>query len=97
MFSFYVRHGKPIPAPSHPRGKKYRMVDLPVLQGMKIDLYRQFLSSGIRKAGLARRMGIPKTVVDRLFDLNHHSRLDQIEQGFKALGLRLNVSVERAA
>jgi len=40
--------------------------------------------SGIRE--LARRLGIPRTPVDRLFDLNHHSRLDHIEAAFGALG-----------
>jgi len=45
-----------------------------------------FLASGIRKAELARRLGIPKTTVDRLFDLDRHTRLDQIEAAFAALG-----------
>ena len=46
---------------------------------------------------LARRLGIPKTIIDRLFDLNHHSRLDQMEAAFAALGKRLAVQIEDAA
>jgi len=51
--------------------------------------------SGIRE--LARRLGIPRTPVDRLFDLNHHSRLDHIEAAFGALGKPLAVAVHDAA
>src|SRR5450756_1875147 len=65
------------------RGRKYRIIRLPALQTAKAELYREFSASGIRKVDLARRLGIPKTVVDRLFDLNHNSRLDQIEAAFR--------------
>jgi len=50
-----------------------------------------------RAVDLARRIGIPKTVIDRLFDLTHRTRLDQIEAAFAALGKRLAVQVEDAA
>jgi antitoxin HicB len=60
-------------------------------------LYREFLASGIRKPELARRLGIPKAHVDRLFDLRHHSRLDQIEAAFKALGKEISIEVRDAA
>jgi antitoxin HicB len=46
---------------------------------------------------LARRLGISKTNVDRLFDLKHHSRLDQIEAAVKALGKELTIDVRDAA
>ena len=42
-------------------------------------------------------MGIPKTVVDRLFDLDHHTRMNQIEAAFEALGKRIDIVVENAA
>jgi antitoxin HicB len=67
------------------------------MQAAKVELYRQFRTSGLRKVDLARRIGIPKTVIDRLFDLTHHSRLDQLEAAFAALGKRLAVQIEDAA
>ena len=70
---------------------------LPALQAAKVDLYVSFLDSGLKKAKLARRIGIPKTHMDRLFSLRHHSRLDQIEAAFAALGKRLHVEVRDAA
>jgi antitoxin HicB len=98
MFAYYIRHGLPVPPPtSQPRGRKYRMIELPAIVSLKTELYIAFLASGIRKAELARRMGIPKTTVDRLFDFNNHTRLDQIEAAFAALGKRLRTAVEDTA
>jgi antitoxin HicB len=56
-----------------------------------------FLKSGMRKAELARRLGIPKTTVGRLFDLDNHSRLDQIEAAFGALGKRISLEIRNTA
>ena len=56
-----------------------------------------FDASGIRKAEMARRMGISKVNVDRLFDLTHYSRLDQIEAAFRALGKELAIEIRDAA
>jgi antitoxin HicB len=49
------------------------------------------------KAELGRQMGLHKANVDRLFDLHHGSRLDQIEAGYRVLGKRLVVGVDEAA
>jgi antitoxin HicB len=73
------------------------MVRLPALQGAKAELHRLFLGSGLRKTELARRLGIPKANVDRLFDLRHHSRFDQIEAAFRALGKEIQIQVGPAA
>jgi antitoxin HicB len=93
----YMEQNKPLPVPKPRRGRKYRPIRLPAIQSMKAELYRQFLAAGIRKVELARRLGIPKTVVDRLFDLQHQSRLDQIEAAFSALGKELTIDVRDAA
>ena len=93
----HIRNGEALPLPSKPRGKKYRSIRLPALQGAKAELYMAFLESGIRKAELARRLGIPKTTVDRLFDFKNRTRLDQIEAAFAVLGKRLSIEVEDAA
>ena len=93
----YIEQGKPLPDPKPRRGRKYRLIRLPAVQSMKAELYRQLLAAGIRKVELARRLGIPKTVVDRLFDLRHQSRLDQMEAAFRALGKELTIEVRGAA
>lgn len=82
--SFYVDDRKPLPIPSH-------RPDLPTvcpsaLESLKLALYSEMLTQGIRKAELARRLGWKAPQVDRLFDLTHESRLNQLEQAAKALG-----------
>ena len=92
----HIRRGEALPRPAKRRGRKYRFVSLPALQGAKAELYMAFLGSGIRKAELARRLGIPKTTVDRLFNLDNHTRLDQMEAAFAALGKRLSIEISDA-
>jgi antitoxin HicB len=92
-----MKNGEPIPRPSRPKGRQFRMIRLPALQAAKIELYRQFLASGLRKAELARRLGMSKTIVDRLFDIEHQSRLDQIEAAFRVLGKEITIEVRDAA
>jgi antitoxin HicB len=97
MIRELIRQGKEIPRPGKPRGRKHRMIRVGALDGAKAELYVAFRASGVRKAELARRLGIPKTTVDRLFDLDHHSRLDQLEAAFGVLGKRLHIEVQDAA
>jgi len=92
-----IKRGEEIPRQSKVRGRKYRAICLPTLQTAKAELYIAFHGSGIRKAELARRLGIPKTTIDRLFDFSRHTRLDQLEAAFHVLGKRLSVEVQEAA
>jgi antitoxin HicB len=68
-------------------------VELPMQTTLKILLYRTMRERKLRKAALARRLGWKAPQVDRLFDLRHASRLDQLEAAFAALGKRLNVEI----
>ena len=52
---------------------------------------------GCRKAELARRVGWHLPQVDRVLDVNHHSRLDQMDAALGAIGLRLEVTSKEAA
>ena len=93
----YIREGKPLPVPSRRRGANFRPVPLSALQCAKVELYTAFVNSGFKKAEYARRIGIPKTRVERLFSLRHRSRLEQIEAAFAALGKHLDIEVRDAA
>jgi antitoxin HicB len=87
---------EPVPVPRRPkRGQRY--VTLPALTEAKIELYRQMRAAGVGKAELARRLHCHLPQIDRLLNLNHGSRLDQIEQALLAVGKRLTISVEDAA
>ncbi len=60
-------------------------------------LYMALQWAGVRKAELARRLGWRKSQVDRLLDLNHDSRLDQLDAAFAALSKRLTIAIRDAA
>jgi antitoxin HicB len=59
------------------------------MESIKLAVYREML----RKAELARRLGWKAPQVDRLFDLSHASRLDQLEAAAKALGRHIDVTL----
>ena len=93
----HIRNGEALPKATHPRGKKYRFIQLSTLKNAKAELYAAFHSSGLRKTDLARRLGIPKTNLDRLFDLKSHTRFEQVESALAALGKRIAIEVKDAA
>src|SRR5437867_6945460 len=104
-----IAHREPIPEPSKAvapaRRRKLklaiaaksqppqRMTELPALTVAKVALYRATHDAGITKAELGRRLGCHAPQIDRLFDLRHRSKIEQIDQALHALGKRLVVSV----
>jgi antitoxin HicB len=89
--SFYVDARKPLPVPSI-------LPDLPsvrpsALESIKLAVYQEMMTQGIRKADLARMLGWKAPQVDRLFDLGHASRLDQLEAAAKALGKNIEIGL----
>ncbi len=81
-----------IPAPGPIRRGK--SVILPVLTEAKLGLYGQMRAAGVSKAELARRLNCHLPQIDRLLDLSHASRLDQIERAFAALGKRMEIATQ---
>jgi antitoxin HicB len=67
-------------------------ITLPTLTAVKVILYQGMRDQGITKTGLARRLGWHLPQVDRVLDINHHSRLDQMDTALQAIGCRLSVS-----
>ncbi len=79
--------GKDIPPPS--QGVEYAV--LPTLIASKAMLYQGMREQGINKAELARRLGWRLTQVDRVMDINHRSRLDDMDAALQTVGCRLTV------
>jgi len=90
--AMYVEDGKDLPKPSRPK-RSQRTVRPSALAAIKLAIYQSMRDQGIRKAELARRLGWHLPQVDRLLDLQHASRLDQVEAAIAALGRRLDVQV----
>ena len=95
MFMGIIADREEIPLP--PASKCRHFVELPALTEAKILLYRTMRALGLGKAELARRLGWHMPQVDRLLDLRHASRLDQLEQAFRILGRQLSINVHEAA
>ena len=84
VLSCHVDARKPLPVPSAPAGRP--TVRPSALECAKLGVYQAMTEQGIRKSELARRLGWDLPQVDRLFDLRHTSRMDQIEAAAHALG-----------
>jgi antitoxin HicB len=76
------------------RGQRILFASVSTLIELKIDLYEALRSAGITRAELARRLGWNRTSVDRLFDLNHASRLDQLDAAAAELGRRVHAALK---
>ncbi len=85
-----IHTGQDIPKPS--RGKI--LVTLPTLTAVKLALYQGMREQGVGKAELARRLSWHLPQVDRVLDVQHRSRLDQMDAALGAIGQRLQVSVK---
>ena len=90
--SFYVDARKQLPAVSQPAAGQ-KTVRPSALACAKLGVYEAMTEQGIKKSELARRLGWHMPQVDRLFDLRHASRLDQIEAAAIVLGRQIQVTV----
>ncbi len=85
-----------IPSPSK-RVRGQKSVRLPTLTEAKVALYEAMREQKVRKADLARKLKLHPPQIDRLLDLHHKSRLDQLDAALEALGKRLELKVRAAA
>jgi len=94
--TFYIDRGAELPVARAKPGRFMHLIRVSAAVDTKLQLYSAWLSSGIRKAEFARRIGISKTNIDRLFDISHETRLEQLEAAFLALGLKVVIQVRAA-
>jgi antitoxin HicB len=87
----HIKERRAVPSPS---AVTTHYVTVPALIEVKIRLYDAMRAANIGKAELARRLHWHMPQVDRLFDVRHGSRLEQLESAFAALGKRLVVDVQ---
>ncbi|MEO8662990.1 MAG: type II toxin-antitoxin system HicB family antitoxin [Bryobacteraceae bacterium] len=94
--TFYTEKWADIPATGELK-RGMRMVRIPALSEAKFMLYSALRAEGIKKADLARRLKCSPSQIDRLLDITHHSKLNQIEAAFAAIGKRLTIGIRDAA
>ena len=89
---FYFDERRFVPLPSRvKRGQAF--VDLPATVAAKAMLHNELLTTGVKKAELARRMKMAAPNVERIFHAKHRTKLETLEAAFAALGKKLEISV----
>lgn len=91
----YIDLRRDIPMPRTVRRGPF--VTLSALTEAKLALYTAMRAAKVGKAELGRRLNCHLPQVDRLLDLRHASRLDQLEAAFRALGKQISVRISEAA
>lgn len=86
-----MRDRQPIPLPS--TRKHGPTVTLPPMMVAKVELHNAMLAQKVNKAELGRRLHWHPPQVDRVLDVRHASRIDQIEHALAAVGKRLELHV----
>jgi len=88
-----IAEGADIPAGDATEGDG---VAVPLLSELKVELYRVLRGQGVTRAELMRRLRWNRESVDRLFRLDHASRLNQLDEAFRALGHEVRFSLSDA-
>ena len=84
-----ISDGEDIPLPLMDTPGRGRFVEVPGMVYLKSALYMIMREKGWTRADLMRALNCKREHVDRLFRLDHNSRLDSLEDAFKALGVPL--------
>jgi antitoxin HicB len=95
LFARLMAQGEPLPRPSPPKPGQ-ACATLPPMVAAKLAIYGAMREAGVDEAALAGRLGCEVRQVRRLLDLDHPSRLDQLDAALAALGKRLVVEVHAA-
>jgi len=82
---------EPVPFPSRGKHKS----PLPTQTTLKVLVYQAMTQAGLRKADLARLLSWHAPQVDRLLDIRHATKLEQIDAALAALGKRLDIGLEK--
>lgn len=90
---FMIRTRRPVPAPRATGGARFQVS---ALVASKIVLHNLMVRENVNRAELSRRLKTHRPQVDRLVNLRHGSKLDQLEAAFDALGQRLEITVMKA-
>ncbi|MGJ0396286.1 MAG: type II toxin-antitoxin system HicB family antitoxin [Methylocystis sp.] len=96
LIASMMADGDDIPLPEYGSDVQGEFVALPLQDELKLRLYVALRQANMTRADLQRRLGWSRESVDRLFRLDHASRLSQLEDAFAALGKRVGATVSDA-
>ncbi len=90
--SSYLDEGRPLPVPSKAK-RGQPVVVLPPRVAIKLTIHEAMCEQRVTQLRLGELLGIEGRQVRRILDLDHESKLSQLEAALAALGLRATVSV----
>jgi antitoxin HicB len=90
--SSYLDDGRSLPVPSKAK-RGQSVVVLPPRVAIKLAIHEAMCEQGVTQAQLGELLSIDGRQVRRILNLDHESKLSQLEAALAALGLRASVSV----
>lgn len=89
---FYFEDLREVPMPSKiKKGQEY--IELPASIAVKVQLLNEMVKQRVKQVDLARRMQLSPTQVNRIVNLRQSTKIDTINEAFKALGKNLDFVV----
>lgn len=89
---FYIEDHRPVPAASAAEEGE-ELIALSLSVSAKVLLLNQMSAAGVRPVDLARTMGVRPQEVTRILNLRHATKIDTIDQAFRALGYRIELRI----
>lgn len=89
--SGYQDQHRPIPKPS--RAARHPLVSLPMRVALKLAIYSAMLERDLTQQQLADLLKCDPRQVRRLLDLDHESKLSQLEAALDLFGLQAEVEI----
>lgn len=93
--SFYLDDRRSLPTPSKAK-RGQRLVMLPPRAAIKLAIHQGMRDQSMTQAQLGERMGIDGKQVRRVLNLDHESKLSQLESALAVLGLIASVAISSA-
>ena len=90
--SAYLDQSRPLPKPSKAK-RGQRVVLVPPRVAIKLGIHAAMQVLSVTQTQLGDRLGIDGRQVRRILDLDHESKLSQLESALAALGLQASVEI----
>ncbi len=94
--SGYLDDGRSLPVPSKAK-RGQPLVVLPPRVAIKLAIHEAMCEQGVTQAQLGEMLNIDGRQVRRILNLDHESKLSQLEAALAALGLRASVNVMKVS
>lgn len=92
LMIYYMDGKKAIPLPSEALEGEH-LIRLPAQVAIKVALYNEMIKQKVTRAELGRRLHWQQAQVNRLWSLDHSTKLEAIEAAFNALGREIELVV----